>query len=195
MKKAKNLISILVISAILSGCAKNTTASLETKPVAAATEELSFEERLSKLKWEMSLEEVAETIGTEADSKETETTALGETQTLLTYENQVYEGYDSYLIVCVIDDKGLNGINYHIPTDNPEELYVVIGKKLSADGGIYDPTGETFSFWHFDSDNYTIMLANFGTEVQLSYYPLFAEDERGEKCGIEYEYADTDSAK
>ena len=30
MKKAKNLISILVISAILSGCAKNTTASLET---------------------------------------------------------------------------------------------------------------------------------------------------------------------
>jgi len=184
-RKFKAFVSILAVFAILSGCAETPAAKPEASPVEEVTEDyssenLTFEERLSKLKWGMELDDVMKIIDTEPQKKEVETTSQNETQTLLTYENQVCEGYDSYLIICIVEGKGLNGINYHIPTDNPEELYAVLCKELEKRDCLYDPASEIFSLWHFDNDNYTIMLANFGPEVQLSYFPLFSEEERGQ---------------
>lgn len=199
-RKFKAFISILAVSAVISGCAETPASDFETAPVqpaVAVTEEvslkaMSFKDRLAMLKWGMGLEDVMETIETRPDNTETEMANYDATQTLLTYENQVYEGYDSYLIVCVIDNTGLDGINYHIPTSNPESVYIELGKILDKKGGLYDPTDETFSFWHFDNENYTVMLANFGAEVQLSYFPLFTEEYRGYNCGSEFEYKDTE---
>jgi len=184
MKKIKNLISVMIVSAILSGCAETSSASVKaTAPLPEAEvtqkisfENLSFDERVASLEWGMWIDEIKQILIDEPDSTANETTSLGETQTLFTYENQIFEGYDAYLIICVVAAKGLDGINYHIPTDNPEAVYQELGKMLSDKGGVYDPTTDTFSLWHFDDENYTVMLASWGGEVQLSYYPLFAED-------------------
>ena len=186
MKKIKNIISLLLVSAVLTGCAENT--SSDANPSAGAfAEKNTLEEELAQLKWGMSLDEVDEIITVSPDAVENVMSA-DLPQTLFTFENQVFEGYNSYLIVCVMDDTGLDGINYHIPTESPETVYKELGKMLSDQGGLYDPTTDTFSLWHFDDDNYTVMLASWGAEVQLSYYPLFDKESRGENCGEEFVY-------
>lgn len=136
------------------------------------------DEELSALSWGMTAEEVEAVLTTAPDNTE-RTESAGTMQNLYTYEGVELNGYSGYLIVCASDEFGLDGINYHFATDDPYGLYTELSEHLKAEGGIYDPTTDEFSFWHFDDKNYTVMLFNLGTEVQYSYFPLFAEEDRG----------------
>ena len=136
------------------------------------------DEELSALSWGMTAEEVEAVLTTAPDNTE-RTESAGVVQNLYTYNEAELNGYSGYLIVCASDEFGLDGINYHFTTDDPYGLYAELSEQLKAEGGIYDPTTDEFSFWHFDDKNYTVMLFNLGTEVQYSFFPLFAEEDRG----------------
>ncbi len=147
-------------------------------PVADAHE---IQRGTGKLEWGMTLEETEAAMGVPYDKIE-EVETSEEHQTLLTYENTSFKGFECYLILCVTEENGYEAENYHIPTDDADKLYYDFKEQLRSECTEYTETGDELSFWHFDGEgeNYTVFLFNLGNEVQFSYFPLFAEAERGD---------------
>ncbi len=133
------------------------------------------------LEWGMTLNETIAAIGSDYDKIE-ETESSGEHQTLITYESIGFKGYESYMVICVTEERGFEAVNYHIPVDNADELYSCLRDNLTEQCTEYSETDSVLSFWHFDGENeaYTVFLFNLGDEVQYSIFPLFSEEERGE---------------
>jgi len=145
------------------------------------------QEELNALQWGMTAEEVEGAITALPDKVERVESA-GLMQTLYTYECVEDDGYYWYVILCVTDENGFEGINYHFPTDDTDSLYAELSEVCADEGGIYDPTTDEFSFWHFDEKEHTVMLFNLGTEVQFSVFPLFPESDRGYNYNESGEY-------
>lgn len=169
----KNFIKAMVLMTALCFTAMLTGVN------AYAAESSEIQKGLAELKWGMTLEETEAAMGVPYDKIEEEESA-GIKQTLLTYENTDFNGYDSYIILCIEEEVGFEAVNYHIPTDNSEQLYSELSEELKSKCTEYEETDSMLSFCHFDNDNYTVFLFDLGSEVQFSYFPLFPKAFRGE---------------
>ena len=105
-------------------------------------------------------------------------------------------GYDCYVVLCYTDENGFEAVNFHIPEDITWGLaYDALLVQLKEECTEYEETDDRLSLLHFDDDNYTIFLADFGSEVQVSYFPLFdkADRENAVKGGGAVELSPTPS--
>lgn len=148
------------------------------------SDEIDLTDSLSELKWGMTEAEVEKVISaTPCDEKYNETRPY-ENQTLYKYEDVTFdEKHKGYLIICVTDKDGLCGVNFHFPEDNTKEVYENLCKKAESEGGIPDPDNMyMMATYHFPENNHTVMVFDFGTEVQYSFFPL--SDDYSANAGI-----------
>lgn len=138
--------------------------------------------RLDQLKWGMTLEEVETLMGESYDRIEEYESGSGQLQTLLTYEDVNMYGFDGYIILCLTEENGFEGFNFHIPAIGVDgmEIYNGFLEDWKTECTEYELTSDTLALLHFDYNNFTVFLADFVSEVQLSFYPLFPEEERAE---------------
>lgn len=160
--KAIAVAAVFCVTAIFSG-------------VTVSADSADLNSRLAQLKWGMTVEEVEAIMGTPDEKEEDVASGGGQMQTLLTYNDADFRGSNSYIILCYTEENGFEGVNFHIPTDNSSGLYAELFGQLKQECTEYEETTDTLSLFHFDNDNYTIFLADFGSEVQASYFPLFEE--------------------
>lgn len=132
---------------------------------------------IRNLKWGMTLEEVrahetAEKVNEEILDKG------GTAQFLLNYKNVEFHGFTVDMVLSVMYDTGLDGVNYRIPAETPEmaeELFDELAYELKDTQNIqYD---DSFIFKDFPEEGYTVMLQNAVEYVQYSYFPLIDWDE------------------
>ena len=140
---------------------------------------------IRNLKWGMSLEEVrahetAEKVGEEILDK-----GNGKAQFLLNYKNVEFRGYTVDMVLSVMYDTGLDGVNYRIPAGTPEEadeIYSEFAVELKDIQNIRYEEG--FIFRDFSEEGYTVMLQNAVEYVQYSYFPLMDWDEEENDIGV-----------
>ncbi len=148
---------------------------------------------LYKLKWGMTLEEVEAIMWRTYDKIEEYESGSGQLQTLLTYEDVNLYGFDGYIILCLTEENGFEGLNFHIPIveNNSMEIYNGLLEDWKTECTEYELTGDTLALLHFDYNNFTVFLSDFVSEVQLSFYPLFPKEERAETFEGGNEWQDT----
>jgi len=132
---------------------------------------------VDQLDWGMTIEEVEAIMGTPDEKEEDVASGGGQMQTLLTYNDVNFRGYNSYVILCITDENNLEGINFHFPTDNSRALYAEFFEKLKQMCTEYESDGadDIISLFHFDNGSSTIFLFDLVYEVQYSCFPLFEE--------------------
>ncbi len=132
---------------------------------------------VDQLDWGMTIEEVEAIMGTPDKMEDEFVSGSGQVQTLLTYNDVKFRGYDSYVILCITDENNLEGINFHFPTDNSRALYAEFFEKLKQMCTEYESDGadDIISLFHFDNGSSTIFLFDLVYEVQYSCFPLFEE--------------------
>ena len=132
---------------------------------------------IDQLDWGMTIEEVEAIMGTPDEKEDEFVSGSGQVQTLLTYNDVDFRGYDSYVILCITDENNLEGINFHIPTDDSRALYAEFFEKLKQMCTEYESDGadDIISLFHFDNGSSTIFLFDLVYEVQYSCFPLFEE--------------------
>ncbi len=136
---------------------------------------------LGNLRWGMTAEEAEAAMNISYDSYE-EFDSYDQKQKLFTYENTELLGFPCYVILCVTEENGLEGVNFHIPYDDSASLYKELLESMKLQCTEYEETGDTVSLGHYEGEyeNYTIFLMDLNGEVQYSYFPLFEKDERGD---------------
>ncbi|MBQ8727895.1 MAG: hypothetical protein IJY83_05335 [Oscillospiraceae bacterium] len=130
---------------------------------------------LSELRWGMTETQVESVLSSIPYDEKSYETRPYENQTLYTYNDITFdEKYNGYLIICVTDKDGLCGVNFHFPTENNAlSVYGELCKKAEAEGGIPSPDNmDIIAEYHFPKDNHTVMIFDFGSESQYSYFPL-----------------------
>ena len=129
---------------------------------------------LSELRWGMTEKEVEKILSSIPYDEKSYETRPYENQTLYKYEDVTFdEKYIGYLIICVTDKDGLCGVNFHFPADNASSVYDALCKKAEKEGGIPSPDNmDILAEYHFPLNNHTVMIFDFGTETQYSYFPL-----------------------
>lgn len=139
---------------------------------------------LSELRWGMTEKQVETALSEIPYDEKTFETREYENQTLYTYNDITFDGkHNGYLIICVTDKDNLCGVNFHFPTDNSVPLYKELCEKAEKEGGIPSPDNmDMIAEYHFPEDNHTVMIFDFGTEVQYSYFPL--SDDYSAEAGI-----------
>lgn len=129
---------------------------------------------LSSLRWGMTETQVEKVLSAIPYDEKYNETRPYENQTLYKYEDITFdEKYDGYLVICVTDKDGLCGVNFHFPTDNASSVYNELCEKAETEGGIPSPDNmDILAEYHFPENNHTVMIFDFGTEAQYSYFPL-----------------------
>lgn len=138
------------------------------------SDEIDLTGGLSELRWGMTETQVEAVLSDIPYDEKSYETRTYENQTLYTYEDITFdEKYKGYLIICVTDKDGLCGVNFHFPTDNASTVYDELCKKVETEGGIPSPDNmDIIAEYHFPENNHTVMIFDFGTEAQYSYFPL-----------------------
>lgn len=150
--------------------------------VNASADYTKFFNNVDKLKWGMTLEEVEAIVGKTYDKVEEYESGSGQLQTLLTYEDANMYGFDGYIVLCLTEENGFEGFNFHITAVGADstETYNGLLEDWKTECTEYELTGDTLALLHFDNNNFTVFLSDFVSEVQLSFYPLFPKEERAE---------------
>lgn len=163
--------------------------SISTDPghsdVTGQTETLSDPD-IRNLKWGMTLEEVRAHETAEKVSEEILEKGGGKVQFLLNYRDVEFRGYTVDMVLSVMYDTGLDGVNYRIPAETPEnadEIFSEFASELKDVQNIRYEDG--FIFKDFPEDGYTVMLQNAVEYVQYSYFPLLDWDEYEDDSGVE----------
>lgn len=173
---------------LLCSCSENSNKTIDEseKNIASESDSQIISETTSKeykyevidnpdirnLKWGMSVEEV-KYYETEKNYVE-DVKSDYHTQTLLTYSNVSFDGYNTEMTLSITDGFGLDGVNYRIQDDKYEEIY----NKLVAEYGkpTSDYPGDSPNAnWEIEKDNIWIFLLKYennGVITQYSFFPL-----------------------
>lgn len=166
--KMKKLLSVVLAVITCSFMSVNVFAD-------GGQDEVDLTGGLSSLRWGMTEEQVEKELSSIPYDEKYNETRPYENQTLYRYEDITFDKkYDGYLIICVTDKDGLCGINFHFPTENSDSsVYDELCKKAEKEGGIPSPDNmDILAEYHFPENNHTVMIFDFGTEAQYSYFPL-----------------------
>ena len=131
---------------------------------------------IRNLKWGMSLDDV-KTYETEKNFTET-VDNKDSSKTLLTYHNVPFDGYDTEMTLCVIEGKGLEGVNYRITGDRYDEIYNKIYEEYGKPSSEYDDPSS--ASWTIESNGYIIFLLRYSEDdtviTQYSFFPASEDD-------------------
>lgn len=176
-EKMKKIVSVVLAVITCSFMSLNVFAD-------GVSDEIDLTGGLSALCWGMAEAEVENALSSIPYDEKYNETRPYETQTLYSYNDITFdEKYDGYLILCVTDKDGLCGVNFHFPTDNASSVYNGLCEKAETEGGIPSPDNmDVIAEYHFPLNNHTVMIFDFGPEVQYSYFPL--SDEYSAEAGI-----------
>ena len=131
---------------------------------------------IRNLKWGMTVDEVIQFEEENNYEKSTNDDSIYK-QTLLTYNNIIFEGYEAKMVLCITEGVGLDGVNYHIKGDKYNEIYNRLCEKYGT------PTNENNSYsmsayWDIEDENKSIMLMKIEAgeiTTQYSFFPLAAD--------------------
>lgn len=129
---------------------------------------------IRNLKWGMSVEEV-KYYETEKDYVE-DVKSDYYTQTLLTYSNVSFDGYNTEMTLSITDGFGLDGVNYRMQDDTYEEIYNKLVDEYGKPTSDYPDTPN--ATWEIEKDNIWIFLLKYednGVITQYSFFPLNAD--------------------
>lgn len=143
---------------------------------------------IRNLKWGMTVEEVIAHETEEMSGRKVEKSYSDQMQTLLTYDNIEFIGYNTQMILCVNDVNGLDGVNYHIPdADN----YKILKDELTKEYG--QPNDyDTSCTWEFPDEGMMIFLMDAVSFTQFSFYTLLPDEtsESTSLCPVVVELTD-----
>lgn len=188
----KKVICILMAVVLLSSCSNDTTtvtATIEssktpTTSITTATALTTVVDEtqseittlveiadpdIRSLKWGMLVDEVKYYEKEKNYTESVEDTGA-EIQTLLVYPDVLFDGYNTEMTLCIVEGKGLNGVNYRIKDDKYQEIY----NKVYNEYGEPDSTFTDYSYWEIEKDNVNILVMKYElTEVitQYSFFP------------------------
>ncbi len=129
---------------------------------------------IRNLKWGMTVEEVIAHEPEELSGRKVEKSYSDQMQTLLTYDDVEFRGYKTQMILCVVDEIGLDGVNYHIADD---DYYKVLMGELTKEYGepTYNDTDKEYSIssscsWVMPDKGLYIFILKYTGHTQLSYF-------------------------
>lgn len=155
--------------AVTSSDNSNTTSTM----VSSETKIMIDDPDIRNLKWGMSVDEVIQ-YEEETNYERSENSGSTYKQTLLTYNDVLFDGYETKMVLCITAGTGLDGVNYYIAGDKYKEIYDKLHEKYGSPTNEYNDYIMN-AFGDVKDDNMSIMLMKIEeTDIttQYSFFPL-----------------------